>query len=59
VEGCGNSGPGSDKVCPTDVSNRVCCSNGLKRASKHQCEEEGPEGVRLAHPAGRDNVNNA
>jgi hypothetical protein len=48
VEGCGDSGPESDKVCVIGVSNgvysSVCNSNGLKRALKHQCEKEGPRG---------------
>jgi hypothetical protein len=52
MEGCSDSGPGSDEVCVIGVRNRVAgrlrSSNGLKRALKHQCEEEGPEGVPLA-----------
>jgi hypothetical protein len=47
VEGCGDSRPWSDKVCVIGVRNgvygRVRCSNSLKRAMKHQCEEEGDE----------------
>jgi hypothetical protein len=49
MEGCSDSGPGSDEVLVIGVCNgvdgRVRSSNGLKRALKHQCEEEGPEGV--------------
>jgi hypothetical protein len=48
VEGCGDCGPGSDKVCVIGVRNGVHggvrCRNSLKRALKHQCKEGGARG---------------
>jgi hypothetical protein len=60
-EGCSDSWPGSDGVCVISVSNwvqeRVCSSDSLKWVVlKHQCEEERPERVPLAYPAGGYNV---
>jgi hypothetical protein len=55
LEGCSDSGRGSDEVGIIGVHNgvdgRVRSSHVLERALKHQCKE--------AYPAGRDNVHGA
>jgi hypothetical protein len=51
LQECGARGPGSYEVCVIGISNgvhgRVRSSDGIKGVLKHQCEEEGPEGVSL------------
>jgi hypothetical protein len=55
-EGCGDSWRGPCKVCVSGVRNgvhgRVRGSNGLKWSLMQHCEEERPERVPLACPAG-------
>jgi hypothetical protein len=59
-EGCDDSWRGPCKVCVIGVKNgvhgRVRGSNDLKWALVHQCEEERPERVPLAHLVGGYNV---